>query len=142
MSRRGALQVLLAGLLVFAAAPALAGDDSNGGGSGGNSGNGNSGGGDDGGGDDGGDEDGGDEDGEDEGSKAREAVRSGDAASLKDILAVVRQKYRGQVIRVRLAGSGNRLFYNIRLLDSGNRLLDIRINAKSRRILSAGSTVY
>ena len=132
-SRRGALRVLLVGLLAFAAAPALADD-----------GGGNSGGGSGSSGDDGGDDDG-DDDGDgggDEGSKAREAVRSGEASSLKDILAVVRQKYRGQVVRVKLSGSGNRLVYNIRLLDSANRLIDIRVNAKSRRIIGAGSTVY
>ena len=128
-SRRGALRVLLAGLLAFAAAPALADD-----------GGGNSGGGSGSSGDDDGDDDG--DGGGDEGSKAREAVRSGEASSLKDILAVVRQKYRGQVVRVKLSGSGNRLVYNIRLLDSANRLIDIRVNAKSRRIIGAGSTVY
>ena len=127
-SRRGALRVLLAGLLAFAAAPALADDG------GGNSGSGGGSSGDD------GDDDG--DGGGDEGSKAREAVRSGEASSLKDILAVVRQKYRGQVVRVKLSGSGNRLVYNIRLLDSANRLIDIRVNAKSRRIIGAGSTVY
>ena len=156
LSRRGALQALLAGILIWTAVPALAG----GGGKGlGNSGNGNSGigngGGDDGGargddadegsddgGDSGDDADEGSYDGGDEGSQAREAVRSGDAASLKDILAVVRQKYRGQVVRVRLESSGDGLFYNIRFLDSGNRLFDITVNAKSRLILAAGSTVY
>ena len=136
--------MLLAGLLVFAASPALAGDDD----SGGNSGSGNSGSGDDSdNGDDDGDDDGGDDGGNDngggdEGRKARNAVRSGEAAPLKDILAVVRQKYRGQVVRVSLKGSGNRLFYTIRLLDNANRLIDIRVNAKSRRIVSAGSMVY
>ena len=137
---------------MVAAPPAFAGGDDGGGGdSGGGDGGGH--GSDDGGGsgrsgssgDDGGGSGhgGGDNDGDkDESSRARDAVRSGDAASLKEILAVVRQQYRGEVVRVRLNGSGARLVYNIRLLDTDNRLIEISVNAKSRRIVNAGATVY
>ena len=70
-------------------------------------------------------------------SEAREAVKSGAAAPLKDILAIVRKKYKGEIVRVNLAKSSNRLVYNIRMIDTDNRLLEIRISARSGRIISA-----
>ena len=111
------------------------GDD--GGGDGGGGGD-SSGGGDDGGGDDdggGGDDD--DNSGKDDDSKkARDAVKSGRAASLKEVLSIVSRQYKGEVVRVRLTGSGNNMIYRIRMIDSQNRLLEIRVNAVSRRILA------
>ena len=93
----------------------------------------------DGGGDDssgGGDDD--DHSGKDDDSrKAREAVRSGKAASLGEVMGIVRTKYKGEVVRVRLSGSGKNLTYSIRMIDQQNRLVEIRVNAVSRRILSA-----
>ena len=103
------------------------------------SGDGGDGGGDGGGGDDssgGGDDD--DHSGKDDDSrKAREAVRSGKAASLGEVMGIVRKKYKGEVVRVRLSGSGKNLTYSIRMIDQQNRLVEIRVNAVSRRILSA-----
>ena len=66
----------------------------------------------------------------------RAAVKSGEAAPLKDILSVIRQNYPGQVVSIKLAGAANRLVYLIRLIDTSNRLIEIQVNAKSRKIVS------
>ncbi len=110
------------------------------------SGGGDGGGGDGGGGDGGGDGGGGDTSGggddddnsgkDDDSKKARDAVKSGRAASLKEVLSIVSKQYKGEVVRVRLTGSGNNMIYRIRMIDSQNRLLEIRVNAVSRRILA------
>ena len=126
------LLVLLAGLLASPAQHAYA-DDGNGG---------SDGGGDDGGGDDdGGDDDGGDDDGgtirnSSGKSSISDAVKNGKAVPLKDILAVVRKKYKGEVVRITLTGPISRLVYNIRMVDTQDRLIEVRVNALTRRIIS------
>jgi hypothetical protein len=129
-------------VLTISEAKASSGSDGGGGdgGGGGDSSGGGDGGGDSsGGGDDssgGGDDD--DHSGKDDDSKkAREAVRSGKAASLGEVMGIVRKKFKGEVVRVRLTGSGKNLTYRIRMIDQQNRLLEIRVNAVSRQILSA-----
>jgi len=120
-------------VLTISAAKASSGDGGGGGGGGGGGDSSGGGGGDSSG---GGDDD--DHSGKDDDSrKAREAVRSGKAASLGEVMGIVRKKYKGEVVRVRLSGSGKNLTYRIRMIDLENRLLEIRVNAVSRRILSA-----
>ena len=123
------LLVLLAGLLASPAQHAY-GDDGNGG---------SDGGGDDGGGDDdGGDDDGGTIRDSSGGGKSSisDAVKNGMAVPLKDILAVVRKKYKGEVVRITLTGPISRLVYNIRMVDTQDRLIEVRVNALTRRIIS------
>jgi len=141
ITRRAVLVALMLGLLAVRT-PAARADDSGDGGDGGDGG-GNDGG--DGGSDDGGSDDGGSDDNDkdsDDGSKARDAVRSGDAASLKDILAEVRKKYQGKVVRVQVSGAGNQLVYRIRLLDAENRVVVVQVDARSRRIIGSTATLY
>ena len=73
---------------------------------------------------------------DDDDDRIRAAVRGGEAAPLRDILAVVRGSYRGKIVNIRLTGSGSRLAYRIRLLDNANRLIELRVNAKTRKITS------
>jgi hypothetical protein len=127
-------------VLTISAAKASSGDGGGGGGGGGGGDSSGGGGGDSSGG--GGDSSGGGDDDDhsgkdDDSRKAREAVRSGKAASLGEVMGIVRKKYKGEVVRVRLSGSGKNLTYRIRMIDLENRLLEIRVNAVSRRILSA-----
>ncbi|MBZ0259714.1 MAG: PepSY domain-containing protein, partial [Hyphomicrobiales bacterium] len=68
------------------------------------------------------------------------AVRNNRAATLKEILAIVRRKYKGEVVRVSLRGNGPNLTYRIKLLDEDNRLIEVLVNAVSRRIVRAKGT--
>ena len=144
ISRRNLLWLLLAGGFAFPQSLAHAedGDGGDGGGNdGGGDGGGDDGGGDDGGGDDGGDDDGRDDDGkDDEQDRALNAVKNNRAAPLKEILAIVRKKYGGEIVRVSLRGSGPSLTYRIKLLDENNRLIEVLVNAASRRIVRTKGT--
>jgi uncharacterized membrane protein YkoI len=109
--------------------PALA---KNGGGSSGSGGNSGSGGGDD----DDHDDDDDDKDEEDDSrSRIRDAVKRGDAASLRDILAAIRKRFKGEIVRIRLTGSGRNLVYRIRLIETGGQVIDVRVSARTRRII-------
>lgn len=142
-SRRDLFWLLLAGGLALPQSLAFA-EDGEGGDSGGDDGGGDDGGGDDGGGDDG--SDGSDDSGEDGGGndedhdRALNAVRNNRAATLKEILAIVRRKYKGEIVRVSLRGNGPNLTYRIKLLDEDNRLIEVLVNAVSRRIVRAKGT--
>lgn len=76
----------------------------------------------------------GDSDGDDQ-DRALSAVKNNNAASLKEILAIIHEKYQGEIVRVSLKGSGQSLTYLIKLLDKNNRLIEIQINAQSRAIV-------
>jgi hypothetical protein len=167
MLTRRDLLLLLAGLLAVPASPAFAkkgngggnggngggndddddDDDDNGGGNGGgnddddddddddNSGQGGGGGG-------GNDDDDDDDKDDDKGRKrdakeARDAVKKGKAASLREVLGLVRGKYPGRVIDVDTSGTSNALIYSIKLIDQRNRRMQIRVNANQRRIIGA-----
>ena len=118
ISRRDLLLILLAGFGLPAFSDAVLADSGKGGGGGG-----------------GHDDDDDDHDDKDDYQKARAAVRNGQAASLKDILRIVRGKYSGKVVRVRLTGSGSGLLYRIRLLTANNQVIEIRVNAVTGQIV-------
>ena len=88
--------------------------------------------------DDGKDDDGKDDDGKDDdrdSSKIRNAVKRGEAESLGKILPNVRRKYPGKVINIRLTGRGSNLTYRIRLISRDNKLMEIRVDAQSGKII-------
>ena len=138
ISRRHLFWLLLGGGLALPQDIAYAKD----GGSGGeNSGSG----GDDGGNDQG--DDGGHDPGEDDGDgeeddqyRALDAVRNNHAASLKEILVIVRKQYEGEIVRVSLRGSRPNLIYHIKLLDKNDRLIEIQVDARSRKIVHTEGT--
>lgn len=136
ISRRNLIWLLLAGGLTLQQRPAHAEDGGDGGGDDGG------GGGDDGGSDDGGSDDGGENEGgkDDEQDRALKAVKDNRAATLKEILSIVRRKYDGEIVRVSLRGSGPNLMYRIKLLDENNRLIEVLVHAVSRRIVRAKGT--
>ncbi len=134
MNRRLLLSLMLASCLAVRQTPARADDDggSDGGSSGsgsGNSGSGNSGPGNQND-DDGDDDDHGGSSSRSQ-SRARDAVKSGDAASLRKILSDVKKKYPGEVVSVRLRGSGRDLAYAIKIVDASNRLVTLNVNART-----------
>jgi uncharacterized membrane protein YkoI len=152
LTRRQFLLILL-GFLSLEAAPAYAKKGGNGGNDDddddGNSGHGND--------DDGYDDDnsghgsGGDDDDDDDteggdnndkrgngkAKKARDAVKKNKAATLKEILRLVRNRYPGRVIKVDVSGGDANLIYTIKLIDENNRRMQIRVNANQRRIVGA-----
>jgi Peptidase propeptide and YPEB domain len=140
LNRRDLLSLLLAGSLMLPAPLAFADD---GGGGGGDGGGGDGGGGDGGGGDGGGGNSGpggggddGDEgysDGDDQ-AAARDGVKAGQVASLKKILAQVRSQYPGEIVSVNLRGKGDRLSYRIKIIDRANRLINLRVDARTGKI--------
>ena len=83
------------------------------------------------------DDDGKGDDSKEAGDKIRVAVKRGEAESLGRILPAVRRKYPGKVVRIQLAGKGSRLTYRIRLINRDNKLIEIRVNARSGKIMGA-----
>ena len=75
------------------------------------------------------------DDSKEAGDKIRAAVKRGEAESLGSILPAVRRKYPGKVVRIQLAGKGSRLTYRIRLINRDNKLIEIRVNARSGKIM-------
>jgi hypothetical protein len=140
ISRRDLIWLVLASGVCFGQTAAYAdkgdsgGDSDGGGGNSGPGGGGNSGPG--GGGDDNNDQNDGDDDHDEDtdSSVARDAVRNDNAASLKEILAVVKSKYDGDVVKVSLRGNGAGLTYRIKMLGRNSRLFEVQINAVSRKI--------
>lgn len=78
-----------------------------------------------------------DKDDKDDGKKIRDAVARGEAEPLKAILKVVRQRYKGKVVDIRLTGEGRNLQYRIRLIDANDRLIEVRVNARNARIIGS-----
>lgn len=120
--------------------PGFARDGESGGG--GDSDGGDSDGGGDGGDDDGGDDNSGKNDDDDDDSdddKIRNAVEAGQAEPLRKILSRVRRNYKGQVVKISLTGQGRNLQYRIRIIDPSNRLVEVRVNARSGRIIGTAS---
>jgi hypothetical protein len=76
---------------------------------------------------------------DDDKNRIRAAVKRGDAESLGRILPAVRRKYPGKVVRIRLTGTGNRMTYRIRVINSQNKLIEVRVNAQSGKILGVYS---
>ena len=74
---------------------------------------------------------------DDEDDRIRAAVKSGKAEPLRKILPAVRRRYPGEVIRIRLTGSGRTLMYRIRLIAADNRLIEVRVNAENGTIVGA-----
>ena len=90
--------------------------------------------------DDGGNDNGKNDGDEDDQDRALNAVRNDHAASLKDVLTIVREQYEGEIVHVSLRGSGPTLIYYIKLLDSGDRLIEVQIDALSRQIVHVEGT--
>jgi len=73
----------------------------------------------------------------DDREEARKAVTEGRAVPLRDILAIVLDRYPGQVLDVRIENTSAGLAYNIKILDSRGRVLVVSVDAASKAILKA-----
>lgn len=133
---RSALLLLLAILAV--ATPAVAGDGDDGGGNSG-SGGGSGGDSDDGDDDNGGDSNGADsadddEDGDDS-DRARDGVSSGAILPLASFLSGVEDHFGARMINAELHRRSGRLIYALELITPVGRVLDVRVDAATARIL-------
>ena len=134
------LALLALGLAGLGSLPALA-DDDGGKNDGGHKGGGKGGGQDD---NDSGDSEKDDGDHEssskdDDDDKIRSAVRKGEAEPLRKILALVRERYDGNIVHIGLTGKGSNLQYQIRLINLENKLIEISVNAKTATIVGTPS---
>jgi uncharacterized membrane protein YkoI len=76
-----------------------------------------------------------DHDGDNDQNLALDAVQNSKAASLREILSIVNEKYKGEVVHVSLQRAGTNVTYNIRLLDPHNNLVEVQVNAINRAII-------
>jgi uncharacterized membrane protein YkoI len=72
---------------------------------------------------------------DDDDDRIRKAVKRGEAESLRTILSVVRENYKGEIAHIGLTGDGGGLQYRIRIISPDSRLFEIRVNAKTGSIL-------
>lgn len=107
-------------------------DDDGGGGD--DDGGGDDGGGDDNGGDDNGGDDGGRDDDGDDHNRAYEAVNSGQAVPLKQVLASFAEDFGGTVVDVKLV-LGSTLRYRIRFVDGAGRVRHVYYDATNGKLL-------
>jgi hypothetical protein len=126
------LTLLLLALFAISVERVHASQGTGGGNSGpGSGGSGSGGGGDD---DDDDDDDGGNQgpgsyDGEKE--SIAQAVASGNAVGIKQLLRHVREKYPGTVIYLRLQKSGGRFIYQVKILTKSSRVQKLKLDAKT-----------
>jgi uncharacterized membrane protein YkoI len=72
-------------------------------------------------------------------ARALTAVKNENAASLREILGIVRERYEGPVVNVSLGSYGTNLIYGIKVLDKNNTLIEVKVDAKSRKVVIDGS---
>ncbi len=127
--RKFLLLMMVASYAGLLESPVLAEDGGKGGGGGGKGGGGGR--------DDDDDKGGGADDGDDDDDRheARDAVKGGKAASLRDIVKTIRQKYQGDVVDVKISKSGANLRYSIRMLGDDGRVFVITVDATTQKIL-------
>lgn len=70
--------------------------------------------------------------------EAREAVEHGDIRPLDEILARLRDRFPGEVVKVKLEREHDKWVYEFRVIDSQGRLREISVNAASGAIEDAG----
>ncbi len=66
---------------------------------------------------------------------ARDAVKNGNAASLRDILKSVRRRYSGDVVDIKLRHKGGNYTYRIKMLSSEGRVYSLIVDAGTKKVL-------
>ena len=54
---------------------------------------------------------------------------------MRDILEAIAEKHPGEVVEVEFGREGNRWVYEIKLVDTEGRLLEVYVDAKTKEIL-------
>jgi len=68
--------------------------------------------------------------------RARDAVRSGEALPLSEIMGIVHSRYPGKLLDAKLSRRGESLIYQIKLRGPGNRIQHLQVDARTGNILS------
>jgi uncharacterized membrane protein YkoI len=80
-----------------------------------------------------------DEDDRDDGPEsARAAVAAGRATPLRKLLEIVKRRYPGEVVGVKLRAHGDSLVYRIKILEHGGHLVTVGIDAVTHRFVAPG----
>jgi uncharacterized membrane protein YkoI len=72
---------------------------------------------------------------DDDHERARRALEAGEVVPLDQILQEVQTHYEGTVVEVELSEEEGRWVYEVELVASDGRLLQLRIDAKSKELL-------
>jgi uncharacterized membrane protein YkoI len=65
---------------------------------------------------------------------ARQAVERGEIRALADILAIVRSKLPGKIVRVKIERKKSRWYYEFRIVDAKGRLFEAYVDARTGEI--------
>jgi uncharacterized membrane protein YkoI len=74
-------------------------------------------------------------DGRQDHDRARAALQAGEVQSLQKVLEKVQLSYPGEVLEVELEREGGRWVYELKLLQSGGRLVRLDVDAKTAEVL-------
>lgn len=77
-------------------------------------------------------------DGDHDHDRAREAVQSGQALPLADVLQRLAREQPGQVLEVELERHGERWVYEVTLLQAGGQVRKLLVDARTARVLRGG----
>ena len=72
---------------------------------------------------------------DDDGERALEAVQSGKAAPLSDILELVEEEVPGRVLEVEIDDEHGQLVYEIKVLSADGRYFEVYVDAAAKKIL-------
>ncbi len=67
--------------------------------------------------------------------QARQALQAGKVLPLRSVLDIVERDYPGQVVKVEFEEDDGEFIYEIRLLQSGGRLVKLKIDARDGKVL-------
>src|SRR5262245_8841751 len=67
--------------------------------------------------------------------RASRGARSGELVPLASIVATVRSKYAGEIVATEFESEGGRPYYEFHLLAEDGRLTEVKVDARSGRIL-------
>jgi uncharacterized membrane protein YkoI len=67
--------------------------------------------------------------------QARQALQAGKVLPLRSVLDIVERDFPGQVVKVEFEEDDGEFIYEIRLLQSGGRLVKLKIDARDGKVL-------
>lgn len=71
----------------------------------------------------------------DDHDRARAALRAGEVVPLRDILAVVEQEFRGEMLEIELDEKRRRFVYEVKLLTPDGSIIELYYDARTKALL-------